>query len=91
MYFAKKFNLGFLSLFDFGSYNLQTNNAVIEWKVHEKHQLFGRAEVDGLRNYSLKYSQLRNYFDFLYVNYIIKPTNSLILMAEVLYPNSAKV
>lgn len=43
--------------------------------------------MDGLRNYSLKYSKLSNYFDYFLVNYIIKPTETLTLMAEVTQPS----
>ncbi len=58
MYMARYINFGLLSIFDFGSSNLQTNNLVLEVKPHEKHQIFVRGEVDGLRNYSLKYSKI---------------------------------
>ena len=76
-------NLGLLSIFDINCKNLQTNNLTLQLKPSEKHQLFLRAEVDGLRNYSLNYSKPLNYFDFVLTNYIFKPTNSLTLMAEV--------
>lgn len=39
--------------------------------------------MDGLRNYSLKYSSLGSYFDYLVANYVCKPTDTLALMAEV--------
>ena len=84
IYHGHRFNLGLLSVFDYSSKNLQTNNVVLELKPHEKHQIFLRGEVDGLRNYTLKYSKLANYFDYFTLNYIIKVSDTLTLMAEVL-------
>jgi hypothetical protein len=51
-------NVGVISLFDYNCRNLQTNNVVVEFKPHPRHQVFLRGEVDGLRNYSLKYSKI---------------------------------
>jgi hypothetical protein len=80
---ASRYNIGFLSLFDMACKNLQTNDLVLEFKPHPKHRLFLRAEVDGLRNYSLNYSKISHYFDYITSNYIIKPSDTLTLMAEV--------
>lgn len=80
---ASRYNLGFLSIFDTACKNLQKNDLVLEFKPHLKHHLFLRAEVDGLRNYSLNYSKISHYFDFIASNYIIKPSDTLTLMTEV--------
>jgi hypothetical protein len=83
LYLGKLYSFGFLSIFDFGSRNLQTNDLVLELKPRDQHRVFLRAEVDGLRNYSLNYAKLTSYFDFLYANYIYRPSDSLALMGEV--------
>jgi hypothetical protein len=83
LYKGRRWSAGAISLFDFSCRNLQTNNLVIELIPHPRHRFFLRAEVDGLRNYSLKYSSLGSYFDYLVVDYVCRPTDTLALMAEV--------
>lgn len=80
---GKLASFGVISLFDYSCRNLQTNNVVFEIKPHAKHRLYARGEVDGLRNYSLRYSKIASYFDYLILDYIFRPTDSLALMAEV--------
>jgi hypothetical protein len=74
LYKSRLWSFGAISLFDFSCRNLQTNNLVLELIPHTGHRFFVRGEVDGLRNYSLKYSKIGNYFDYVILDYVGRPT-----------------